>query len=486
VRAVLAIVVLVGVVFGITFISQYSPRKKKDDGNGSSADGRGGNEDKTVLTFIKSIRVWDPRSPDPLDHLFPGYFEVGPTVHHASYWFENRHPSPVTMQLQAAMVQVPAGAKLLGGRMAPVPPEVTDQLMMTAIVSGLPQGLASGLPLNFAACAANLDPSPSNPRLQWQEYRLGSNPRPEYKIPAAPGAARLFPYQLGIFELLFEVDMPQRNSISGGFDLRLDGTEITEKATLSVGFEGAEPFEVFPQSVPVGDLTDTTEPRSFNVLAYSSTRKAGPPGAGTGLAKPEIEIIGPGGRTDSFVTYSDLTQVPDSGLMSIAIQVSTIEKKPIRVESAYVCTVTVRPKVDKDLLAMGPLERDIRFTVPGVKEPKAVRIKGMVYGPVRLDNKRTDIEIPSYRAAEGLATHYRLITDHPDAVVTLIPDECRPKSVGYKLTKLPPDPDRGYYDLTVEIPRDGMTGAWSGVIVLELQGERRQKMRIPIRGVAKF
>ncbi|HEV3440080.1 MAG TPA: hypothetical protein VG122_22120 [Gemmata sp.] len=135
---------------------------------------------------------------------------------------------------------------------------------------------------------------------------------------------------------------------------------------------------------------------------------------------------------------------------------------------------------------IGLLERDIYLAIPDMKEPKQIRIKGMVRGAVWLDNDRTNIDLPSYRYSQGISQTIKLITEQRDADVVLIADECSPSFAKYELKKLPPAPDRGYYELTVTIPKESKTGTWNGAIVLELKGARPQRIRIPIKGAGNF
>jgi hypothetical protein len=135
---------------------------------------------------------------------------------------------------------------------------------------------------------------------------------------------------------------------------------------------------------------------------------------------------------------------------------------------------------------IGLLERDVFFALPGMKEPKAVRLKGMVTGGIWLAERRTNIELPSYRASTGITFPVTVITEQKDAVLTLVPDECRPKFANYKLTKVSGAGNQGYFELTVEIPKDSQAGSWSGVVVMELKGTRPQRIRIPILGSAKY
>ncbi len=475
------IALLVAVVFGITFFAQYSPKAPDDD----NAD-RGGGQSAALKTepplrFGTSIRMWNPLG-NLQDQVFPGFFEGGETLNSTSYWFENRNPAPVTMQL----IKVSC-TKCSGGRLAAIPPEVTDQLVATSLFSGFPQGLVNLLPVSFIGTSANLAPS----RLVWQDYTYRVAPNAEYKIPAAPGTTRLFPNQWGIFDLQFQVSgAAPSKTLQADFSLQVEGSKTAGIAALSVVFEGVDAFEVSKKLIDVGDWTETTEPRTFNFIVYSSTRgpnRTGPSDRGD-LDVPIVDVRTPGNLGDPgpFVTVSPAQRVPEAELPQVTLDISQSLKKMVRVESAYRYAVTVNPKVGDQRLDIGLLEREIFLAFKDIKEPKIVRVKGMVRGSIWLDNNRTDIDLPSYRSRDGTSQTVRLIAEQRDTVVELLKEECTPRFAEYHLDKLPPASDRGYYQLRVDIPPGSPTGSWNGVILLEIKGPHPQRIRVPIRGVAKF
>ncbi len=479
-KLVIPIALLVAVVFGVTFISQYSPKSVDDDTEAGLRGQSGVGRAEPPLRFNSSIRQWGPESLQDL--IFPGFYEGGETLNSASFWFENRNAAPVTMQLASVSC-----TKCSGGRLAAIPPDVTDQLVLTAVLSGFPQGLMSGLPLAFAGSSTNLAPN----RLNWQEYTHAVNPHPEYKVPAAPGSGHLFPYQWGVFELQFLVAGPgPPKPLTADYVLQVDGTKITGSAKLAINFEGVDPFNVSTNFINVGDWTENSEPRSFSFFVYSSTRGPhlfGPSNRGD-LVSPTVDIRKSVGNGDPgpFVTVSPAVRVPESELWQVGQEVEKLQKKIVRIESAYRYTVTVKPKVGEDRVDIGLLLRDIYLAIPDMKEPKQVRIKGMVRGAVWLDNDRTSIDLPSYRYSQGISQTIRLITEQRDVDVVLIANECSPSFAKYELKKLPSAPDRGYYELTVTIPKESKTGTWDGTIVLEIKGARPQRISIPIKGAGKF
>ncbi len=473
-KIIIPILMLVAVIFGVTFFAQYTPKKNDDDLRGD----KGKSTAKAYpLVFGSGIRKWDPVLVlDPTmcniqNFVFPGFYENG-TKSSVSFWFENRNSSPVGMKV--------ARTNCIGGRLAAIPPEVTDQLIMTSIVSGIPQGLVSALPLALAGPAANL----RTDRLNWQEIEYRNVAQANYKVPAAPSTKQLYPFQWGILEMQFEV--PCSNPGPGAeFILQIEGSDAFEAAKIGAYIEAVDPFNVSTNLINSGEWRESTEPRTYEVFVYSSTRGPHPAGSNKGDLPPptaNVNVPGGGGTPGPFVSVSQPSRLAESEFEAVRKSLP----KAVRIESAYRYTITVRPIVGDTRADIGPLERDVVLELPESKVRKSIRVKGMVRGVAWLDNERTDIEIPTYRATEGIVQTIRIITEQRDTVLDVVREECSPKFVDIQLKKLPPASDRGYYELKVSIPRNNQTGAWNGSIVLELKGPRPQRMAIPIRGTGKL
>src|SRR5437763_135696 len=122
-KILVPIVLLMGVVFAITYFSQYTPTEPDETPIAQR-------QVKGPLRFFSSTRFWDPRPGASLmDHEFQGFFEPGETQYSATFWFENRNPVPVEMQLFKVSC-----TQCSGGQVATIPPDVTKQILqMTAI-----------------------------------------------------------------------------------------------------------------------------------------------------------------------------------------------------------------------------------------------------------------------------------------------------------------------------------------------------------------
>ncbi len=285
----------------------------------------------------------------------------------ASFWFENRNNAPVIMRLHGVSC-----LSCSGGRMAPIPPEVTRDIIQMSIVSGLPQGLFSGLPLGMAGPAANLDPA----RLQWQSATFKDDPHASYKVPAADNRDGWSP-QWGILELQFTAPQGPK-TLTADFVVQVEGAKQAASAKFEIAFEGVDPFDIAAdRSIDVGELEEKSEPRTYGVLVYSSTR--GPHGNGLGDLEPPVARVDllPNhiGEVGPFVSVGKPERVPESELEPLMYSVSEQLKKGVRITAAYRMTITVAPRVGDKRVDLGPLEREIWFTVPGASNSKPVRVK---------------------------------------------------------------------------------------------------------------
>lgn len=504
------IVILMAVVFGVTFFAQYTPRTPDDDPDAKGPDTAA---TELPLRFANATRMWDP--PDTIsvvpphgiryrgfplsapsanpaksydndgnpfeyslqDRTFPAFFEPGEKLYGTSFWFENRNTRPVVIQLKSVSC-----VACSGGRIAPIPPPVTRQLLQMSAVGCLPQGLFNCLSLGMGGPAANLQPE----RLVWEQHLYKEEKNPSYTVPAANDTDGWSP-QWGILELQFKVMAASPKAIGAEFAMHVEGSDAAVPAKFAISFEGVNPFEVSPARIDVGELTGNSDARNFELLVFSSTR--GPERTGVGepgdLLPPKVDVRMVGGGPDSgmFVTVSPPVRVPQQELLALTDQLVRQVGKPIRVESAYRIGVHLTPNVGKNKIDIGLLERDIWVAASGASE-RRVRLTGLVRGPVWLDNDRTDIDLLAYRSRDGISNQrFRLIAEEKAAKVAVVGVEGDAADfLKVALEEQPPIGDYGQFDLKLTVAPNARTGAWSGVIVLEVKGPMPQRIRIPVKG----
>ena len=119
--------------------------------------------------------------------------------------------------------------------------------------------------------------------------------------------------------------------LTADFDLQVEGTQNVQSATFDIAFLGVDAFDISRSAIDLGDITETTNPASYDLYAFSATR--GPHGTGPGdLAPPAVDIqMLPGviGEPGPFVSVSPPVRVPDSQLAGFPELINR-QKRPDR------------------------------------------------------------------------------------------------------------------------------------------------------------
>lgn len=512
-RLIIPLAALTAVVFGVTFIAQYSPRVEEED-SGQAAQATRSSE--PPLRFFSSERRWDPPTDEPTyrglyllapsafaardiedrsrfnlqDRIFPGFFEIGSQLRAASFWCENRHTQPVLLQLEQVSC-----SSCSGGRFIAVPPEVSRQMLqMQALSAVLPQGLLTLIAIGQAGPAAHLDQHLAQPS-HWQAYRFREQPHATFRVPAANNSDGWSP-QWGILELQFQVEtVGTREPLRANFLTVLEGTQQFGTASFAIHFEGVNAFEVYPGTISIGEISEQSAVRQFEVIAYSSSRGSGPGDSTTApFLPPQVDLRLPRGlpgEPGPFVRVESPQPLNPDELTAFRQRLITEIKRPIRVTAAFRYPIVVQPLVGNQRIDIGQLIRDIWFATPGAAE-RLVRLTGIVRGQVWLDGNASDINLGTFPLLRGVGPHsVQLFTERPDMLLTEVESERSPRYLQVQLQRLSPSGDRGRYQLKLRVPSqteqpEVEAGRFQGVVVLEIQGSQAQRIRIPIRGEARL
>jgi hypothetical protein len=476
-KILVPLIVLVGVVFGVTLLVLYKPSEPTDRGPNPVPQAN----TRPPLRFFTSARQYDPRSVwgSPLppvslqDQLFPGFFEKNAEAK-TTFWFENRNDKPVSMQLRGVSC-----AACSGGSLAPIPPEAARNLLQMLAVTSLPQGLASPLPIGMAGPWAD-----TVPKLQWQSHKFATTDW-TFTIPPADDKDGWSP-QWGILELNFGTG--GKNQLTADFASQVQGTNQYSEDKFYIAFLVVNAFDLNPHILDAGSMTETSKPRTLEFIVYSSTRG---PGTGEGdLPPPVCQIRMPGGAGDpgKFVTIETPVPLTPAECEVMAERVSKAAEQKVRVSAAYRVPVRITPEAGGDRLDIGLLEREIWVTAPGIPgaAERQVRVKGTVSGSVWLSDGK-EVALGKFKGEDGRTKLAGITTDRPGMELAVIPGESRPDFLQVSLTKLPDASDRGYYQLSVKVPPKQQFGAiQNGLVVLEIKGPKPQRIRIPVTGNGEF
>lgn len=492
-KTVVPLALLFGVVFGVIFVVQYSP--KQDD---AEAEALKLGPAEPPLRFFSSQRRWDPDGESLEDRVFDGYYEKDARGT-AVFWFENRNADEVITQLRHVSC-----SSCSDGWLAPLPPETTRAILQMGAISCLPQGLLSGLPIGMAGPAAMIEPT----RLERQSHSFKTTDW-AFRVPGAKNADGWSP-QWGMLALNFRAG--PRQDLSATFASQVKGTTQYGDNQFQINYVTANAFEVPFSDIVVGDLTDSSGTRNYEVVLFSATR-----GEDTAekLGTPSVKVMMPAGAGDPgpFVTVGTPVPILGDDLKKFVEDLpKKIGKSPsgdymrIRARAAYKIPVTVSPKVGDQWVEIGALEREL-WIACGDAQPRLVKVKGTVHGGMWLaDGKEIDLKLFRYEAGVPESRH-ELVTDSPSAEVVLAKTEVEESDAAGNVKKVMKDhvvvngrvapekmkvtverqarkdADRGYYWVKVTIPPDTHQGQLvNSYVTVELKGPNPRRFRIPVKG----
>src|SRR6185312_4661891 len=460
-KIVVPLVLLLAVIFAVTFFSQY--KEPEDDGGAKGAE----KVENRPLRFFSSTRMW---TPDPnaslMDQAFQGYFETADMQSSANYWFENRNPQPV--MLEFLRVTCTACSE---GEVATIPPDVSKQILQMTAISMLPHGLVTPLPLAMAVPAAQLDDQRGV--LQWQSHKFNERQGTiKYEIPGATtGDPWVEPW--GILRLGFKIG--GRNYLSAGFGTHLKGSEKYFEGKFVIQYELTEPFYLNAANINFGEMTGDSPPKRFDIIAYSATKTP----AHVGKFSADVRMLrGAPGEPGPFIAAGAPELIPDDQYLAWAAKVGR------RVLSAYRIPITVKVKDGPRKLDIGPVERLISITQGN--ETKHVELHGILHGPVVLAHVLRELNFDAFDYSMPQRASIQIESERNGVELEIVNELTQPKLLKVELTRQPDIGDRGIYKLTVSIPAKEQYGEFKdAVVVLQTKGPNPQKLRIPVAGRGK-
>lgn len=465
------LVLLVGVVFAVTYFSRYTPDEPTVTPDQKAA------ATAKPLVFFTTARRWDPRPTASIpDQAFPGFFKVGTLEQKAHFWFENRNPEPVTLQLKGISCTACSG-----GRVAPLPPEVTRLILQSAAGSLLPQGLTTGLGgAGMAGPAARLFAAPD--ALPWQAYKYAEHARDlgkvQYTVPGAANADGWSP-QWGILEVNFDVKEHPSIPLTADFRSRIGAGEQYGADRFSIVYRPASVIEIDRNEVELPELSGQFPERAGEFIAFSILDTNTPP--------PAIRIdlpAGTSGEPGEWVSAGPPVKLSPAELerFTAGLMVQT-KGDPVKVGTAYRIPVVARAEVGGRPADIGRLDRTISIAVNS--EVRTLQVKSSVRGPVYLSGDRKEVAFGTFSGAKGSTAREFLTTESAATELAWVQGQTVPKALKVELKR---QPDRGTYgswELKVTVPPNEAVGELTGaVVVLETKGPTPQRIRIPVSGRA--
>jgi len=457
-KTAIPIGLLVVVVSVLTLISQFTV-KPPSPGGGADDDRAGGGPAGPPLEFNSQQVFYDPDSIIPANRAFPGFFEVGDTIHWVSFWFKNPTPAPVRF-----MIRERSCTSCTSARIAVVPDDLLREYADRVALSGLPWSPVPLPGLLPAAAYAGLDA-----RLAWHVFDLDNKPREMFTIPPAAAGPTV-----GVLSLGFKAKSPGPPKPISVLAAAAGPDDRASPYQFDVVISPRAAFDVNPAELVVGDLPEGAGPRTVDAFVFSSIRL-------TGQLPPPVARVE---RDDPMVTIGRPVPMTAAEKDALIARAKAETKVNLRVEAGYRLPITVTRDLPGKLPDIGKFSKSVGITVPGTNHTAPVTIVGRVTGMVRLEDGEK-IDLGSYNSDYPVNKAFRIFTNHKDLELTLDPDQSGPSFVRYVLELDEQTGERKYWTIKVSIPaKAGRRPTWEGDVVLRARkkegGEGR--VRLPVTG----
>jgi hypothetical protein len=446
-KKVIAVVLVMALIFGVTFITQFTGRDDQPTDKKSSLS----------LAFGHSEVKRDPTSDDPQNRYFVGFYEKG-AENSVLFWFRNEGTEEAVLTFLGVSCTTCTGI-----RMAVVPQAALDEFVVHDALAVLPIGPA-GIP-TLLPIPASMD---LLSKLEWVDCQV-DKPGTTIKIPPATGPNRP---TWGVVRFGFKAHVLGPWDPKAGFSVQSAGNSSTQPVELGVHFVGVEPFNVSPIEVGISELAEGAVPASFDLHYWSVMRPQ------SELPPPQTRV----GGDDPFVDVGKPVIMTAEELAKVAAKIGASLKDPnLSLRSGYRIPVTVRREAPGHQPDIGLFEKFLFVTGPGDRVLK-VLVKGRVTGLVWIeDGQRVDMKSYNYRS--GTSTTATLVTGKPDLELTLVPEETRPVFLKASLGAAKDEPGRRTWPLTLTVaPNEGAEPNWTGLVVLKTGGPNPQKVRVTVIG----
>lgn len=469
-RVGLPILLVAGVVFGITFIQMYSPPEEEK----TTTDDRGKKEnaDRQVLKFFTTKAVANTAG-NTAKHLWywDSTIEVG-APGHFEFWCQNRHDQPVTIWVPATNCQC------AGAESAVVPPDAYREYAVLSALCGSPLCPAPG-PL---AAFAHLDFSK---KLNWLPLFKGEE-RPSQTIPAvtSPGSPQFALIRLG----WTGKGEPGPKGISAELYAQKANEQIPARDVLGAEVNVVASFEPVRRDgsqwtsireTSIGELRENGEVKQTIYLASFTRRYF--------LYTIDSE------RQTPCIAWTEPVPATDEEIASLNAHNRGTDDKLRRIQSLYKFEITVRERTEVasgqkkklEQLDLGPIDR--KLTIAGVDAGNwALMLRGHVLGDFTIRHAEGGrIDLATFAADQGNSKEVTLMADRPGLDLALVESEITPNYLQVKLEPQKDLPDgRKQWKLRVTVPKDMLHGSLpeSSGVVLKTSGSSSRRMRLPVRG----
>ncbi len=461
-KTALPIVLVVVMVFGLTFMSQFTaPTKPREEAEAV--------EDLPVLVIGNTERTYNPSHPDAVNRVFQSYFEIGTEGKDNRVGFFVRNVRPAGVSLTAL---APSCTTCTSIRGTVLPPDVFRAYLQEAAAGSLFGPTQTG---NLFAALGWVH---LRDKLTWHEFEF-NNPRNRLELPAAPDGGETWALlELG-FKMAAVGPPAPKWAWFDAYDAK--GTKLTPKPfEFSVNCGAREAMELTQYEYTLPDLSEGTPTQTIEVACVSAIRDALPPAVlRANNNDPYVKIGDPQPLTaDALEAYSRAKTPPP--------QQGAPPPPAVNFRCGYRYTVTVAREANGKPMDMGEFSKELFVSGgPGVvlQKPYTVRLHGTVLGFIRLDGNQSKIDFGSYAGDFVQKKEVRLWTERPGVELEVLTEQTHPNFL--KPTLGPPSAVAGrtYWTMTVQIPaKEGKQPPWDGIVYLRTKGPNPVTVKVPVSG----
>ncbi len=456
--AVLGVGMLLCVVFGVTFVGQYTGGPVKDPDKPGGAAAIVG----VPLSFASTEMGFDPTSDDLGKKYFDGFYEVTDQLHPVNFWFKNPHPQPVAFTVRGRSCSACTSANV-----AVVAPEALKKFESATAVARFGLGVTPVPDLVTPMAHLALLNS-----LQWQPLNF-ETPDVGVSIPAAADADTP---TWGVFQVLVKVTGvgPKRLAAEVGMAV---GTAPAVRQVFAVAVIGAAGLEVAPKRIDLGDFPEGAAPRVTELLCWSATRDQDE------LPPPSVSV----NVQDAFLKLGTPVPLTPADRNRIAAE-KLGGGGPLRVKGGYTIPVTLLRKVPASAGAatqpdVGPYERQVGVAGVG-SSVLAVTVTANVTGVLALRDGGV-IDLKDFNGRSGVERSVAVVSDRTDLTLELVPEECLPKFVKVTLGTPSDVAGRREWSIKLVVPPDACQADLppdSAVVLRGVTGGVSVKIKLPMKG----
>ncbi len=447
-QAVVTVAVLIGGVFGLTYLTQFTRTPKE-----RPADPAQGGEPVYALRVPEKVALWDADEP-----TYAAEYEKNVRGHY-DFWVSNPNPKPVRIGVKfksCTCTEVQLG---------------TVPAAEWAVAQSRQAALATALNLLGAPNLAGLASTPALlPTIQWQPLVYSGDPVPVgVEQPAADPKAGP---QLSIIRLTWERKDIQPIRLSAEIQHQIGDSVDTTRFEVPVNI--VPPIIAEPHMLHLNEMK-YGEQRQVTLYVWSATR-------------PELKFTVEESRHDPCFEIQPPRPLSDAEKKALPREFVKAGLIPAlsKMRCGYAVDIKVYENRGGHHLELGPLERKLVIKPEGIDGEGKVFVSGLVRGIITIGEAgdRDRIDLGNFRASSPTEKTVTLSAPDPNLKLQLVSH--LPENLVVNLEESPASFGVKRWKLTVGVAPHTISGVLpsDSAVYLQTLTTPPRRIRIPVLGNA--